>query len=189
MCRSARKVKGMTLHQLSQVTGIDISVISKIERGKRRATPEQINLLGKTLNLNISALLNQWKAEKLYLAEEETLQVLSDFDVSYQRNTSNNSESFFPGLIRALREDGRVARAYLFGSRARNQAKPTSDIDLMIEFNQTKTYSMFDLMDLAHKLSLATGKQVDLVEMDMLKTHALALASDDLILIYSGNGY
>ena len=37
--RAARVLRGLTLANLSELTGLDISLISRIERGQRRLTP------------------------------------------------------------------------------------------------------------------------------------------------------
>jgi len=56
-----------------------------------------------------------------------------------------------------------VVFAGLFGSYAKKNARPDSDVDLMIEFGNKNKYSLFDLggikMDLENKLK----KKVDLV--------------------------
>lgn len=49
----------------------------------------------------------------------------------------------------------------LFGSYVRGEQKKTSDIDLLIDFEQTPT--LFELMDLEEELEEILQKQVDLV--------------------------
>jgi predicted nucleotidyltransferase len=54
-----------------------------------------------------------------------------------------------------------VECAYLFGSYARGEAKPTSDIDLLIDTNITG----LDLLNLIDELRTALYKKIDLLRM------------------------
>ena len=49
----------------------------------------------------------------------------------------------------------------MFGSVARGEARPDSDVDLLIELPGDR--DMFDLMDLEEKLGAALGRKVDTV--------------------------
>jgi predicted nucleotidyltransferase len=55
----------------------------------------------------------------------------------------------------------------LFGSAVRGEAKPTSDIDILVEFN--KPIGLFSFIRLQHRLSEILGRQVDLVTQEALK--------------------
>ena len=66
-------------------------------------------------------------------------------------------------LVRAHR--GR--RAYLFGSVARDEAGPESDVDVLIEFEAGS--SLFDLMHLEDELRTLLGASVDVVSIGGLR--------------------
>jgi uncharacterized protein len=51
--------------------------------------------------------------------------------------------------------------AYLFGSLARGEGSPTSDVDLLVEFEVGS--SLFDVMHLESELSELLGAPVDVV--------------------------
>lgn len=65
-----------------------------------------------------------------------------------------------------------VSRAYLFGSYARGEALPDSDIDLRIDGGKIR--SMFGLGGLYHDLTEALKKPVDLVTTKALNHQANA---------------
>ena len=65
-----------------------------------------------------------------------------------------------------------VSRAYLFGSYARGEALPESDIDLRIDGGQIR--SMFGLGGLYSDLTDALHKPVDLVTTEALNHHVNA---------------
>lgn len=58
----------------------------------------------------------------------------------------------------------------LFGSVARNEAKPDSDIDLLIEFYPDKSPRGLAFFDVQYHLEKILGKNVDLVQPNYLKS-------------------
>jgi uncharacterized protein len=55
----------------------------------------------------------------------------------------------------------------IFGSVARNEANPESDIDILVEFSEPPTFDCY--MDLKFYLEDRLGRTVDLVSQKMLK--------------------
>lgn len=66
-----------------------------------------------------------------------------------------------------IRERFGVTRLALFGSRARGDAKPDSDIDLLVEFKGHATFDSY--MDLKFYLEELLRKPIDLVTTDGLR--------------------
>ena len=62
-----------------------------------------------------------------------------------------------------------VGRIGLFGSLARGEQKPGSDIDLLVEFN--RPIGLFKFVELEGRLSKMLGAKVDLVTRNALKPH------------------
>ncbi len=60
------------------------------------------------------------------------------------------------GLEPKLRADG-VTSLALFGSRARGDNRPDSDIDLLIEVEPARKFSLIDLVRVAHDVEDETG--------------------------------
>lgn len=71
-------------------------------------------------------------------------------------NISYIKEKTVPALKRAG-----VLKSALFGSFARGEAGPESDVDLLVEFPDDKT--ILDLIELQDTLALVLGKKVDIV--------------------------
>jgi len=57
----------------------------------------------------------------------------------------------------------------VFGSSIRNDFKPDSDIDLLIEFSDSSQISLFDLLDIQEYFEKLTKRPVDVVEPGGLK--------------------
>ena len=68
----------------------------------------------------------------------------------------------------ALRAAG-VIRLSLFGSTARGDARPDSDVDLLAVFDSSRRISLLDMAGIEIKLSTMLGCHVDLIEEGTLK--------------------
>jgi hypothetical protein len=62
-------------------------------------------------------------------------------------------------------------RIGIFGSYARREETPNSDIDILVKFKET--LSLLDLAKIHRELSLILGKEVDLVTESSLKNERL----------------
>lgn len=65
LIREKREQKGFLLRDISTQIGVDTAILSKIERGERRATKEQISKLADILEIERSLILTQYLSEKI----------------------------------------------------------------------------------------------------------------------------
>ena len=72
-----------------------------------------------------------------------------------------------------------VKRLALFGSRARGDANPASDFDLLVEFSVPVTFDLF--FDLKYFLEDQLGGPVDLVTLESLKPSLRPYVEKDLV--------
>jgi len=72
-----------------------------------------------------------------------------------------------------------VEHLSLFGSVARNEAKPNSDIDLLVEFEQPATFDRY--MDLKFFLEDALHTKVDIVTNDALRSQLRPFIEKEII--------
>ncbi|HAF30583.1 MAG TPA: transcriptional regulator [Bacteroidales bacterium] len=74
LIRGKREQKGLLLRHVSAQLDIDMAILSKIERGERKATKEQISKLADILEMDKDFLLIQYLSEKiLYEIQNEEL--------------------------------------------------------------------------------------------------------------------
>jgi HTH-type transcriptional regulator, competence development regulator len=74
LIRNKREKKGLLLRHVSAQLDIDTAILSKIERGERKATREQIIKLADILEIDKESLLVQFLSEKiLYEIQHEDL--------------------------------------------------------------------------------------------------------------------
>lgn len=187
--RKLRGDKEIPLRTVAAFLDIDQAILSKIERGQRKPTREQVLKLAEYFKVKENDLLVAWLSDKvLYAVEDEevALQALqmAEEEVDYITKPKVSKNSIIDSIRYVLKNDGRVARAWLFGSYARGEEKLNSDVDIMVELNNKKNYSMFDILDISFLLENEIKQKIDLVEKGCLKDFALQTATSDLIKIY-----
>jgi predicted nucleotidyltransferase len=84
-----------------------------------------------------------------------------------------------PALTRAG-----VSHLAVFGSRARDQASPSSDLDVLVEVNDGAKFSLFDLVGVEHLLSAATGIKVNALMRRSLDQDFRAGSEPDVVEIF-----
>lgn len=65
-----------------------------------------------------------------------------------------------------------VTRLALFGSTARGDSRADSDVDVMVDIDEHRKFSLIDLSELRLFLCDILGREVDLVEREGLKPYA-----------------
>ena len=77
-----------------------------------------------------------------------------------------------------------VTRAWLFGSFARGEETPESDVDILVEYDKNAKISLLTISHMMGELEKSTGRRVDLIEDGCLLPFATASANRDKKLIY-----
>ena len=80
--------------------------------------------------------------------------------------------------VMAIAARHHASRVRLFGSVARGEDKPDSDIDLLVDFEQES--SLFDLMRLSRELEELLGRAVDVVSVGGLKSRDRAILAESV---------
>ena len=187
--KQSRKTRGLSLKEVSKMVGVDIALLSKIERGIRPGTKEQINKLANCYDLDIDGLLDLWLSEKIVHKlkdEKNALDALNlaEAEVNYRTNTERSVLYLKVLLQKVFKSDPRVQMAWIFGSYSRSEEDCSSDIDIMIRVDEFSNFSIFDLADLQHKCQLRTSKQVDLVVEGSLDSTVAETVIPNMIPIY-----
>ena len=64
--RKQRSERGLTLKNVSDILKIDQAILSKVERGQRRLTRDQVTELAHYFKIDEENLLVEWLSEKLF---------------------------------------------------------------------------------------------------------------------------
>ena len=112
------------------------------------------------------------------------LNTTTDADILAKLDETSNRQGYVKDLVRAdIKGKGtvlsfdairlmiipiikkyKIKKAYLFGSYARSEAKPDSDLDFLIEGGECKTIA--DYLKLSEQLSQKFGKNVDVISVE-----------------------
>jgi predicted nucleotidyltransferase len=71
-------------------------------------------------------------------------------------------------VIAAICKKYSITELSIFGSSIRDDFSKTSDIDILVSFNNSKI-NLFDIMDLENEFSKLLNREVDIVEKESLK--------------------
>lgn len=80
--------------------------------------------------------------------------------------------------------DEPVNKAWLFGSFARMEERPDSDIDILVDLDHTVPMGLLQYVGMANALENITGRKIDLVAEGSLKPFAKDRIKHDKVLIY-----
>ena len=92
-----------------------------------------------------------------------------------------NSSERNKKLVSFLTKHG-ARKIGLFGSVARGEERPDSDIDILVEFNEIK--SLFEMVGIELDLADILGKKIDLVTEGSLSPYIKDKVMKDLVVIY-----
>jgi predicted nucleotidyltransferase len=187
--RRLRVEKKLPLRKVASWVDVDVAILSKMERGERRLTKAMVQKLAKLYEYDVDELLVLYLRDKvLYEVGDDHLALkalhVAERAVSYKSAITGGKANMVSAIKNVLKKDGRVERAWLFGSVARGEGGPDSDVDIMVELNKKKMYSLFDLADIAFRMEQVINRKVDLVEKGYLKNFALESAQNEWVKIY-----
>lgn len=84
-------------------------------------------------------------------------------------------------IIPVLQSHG-VKSIAIFGSYARGENRPDSDLDVLVEFSSQKT--LFDLIGIEQELSEMLGIKVDMLTENAISPYLINSIKQELVLIY-----
>ncbi|MBV5349102.1 XRE family transcriptional regulator [bacterium] len=187
--RKLREENKLPLRTVAAYLDIDQAILSKMERGQRRASREQVVKLAQYFRVNESDLLVSWLADKLVyeIADEQVaLKALqaAEAQVAYQSYQKTDQKTIINSIVKYFEKTDYVSRAWLFGSFARGEDDYLSDIDVMIDVPDNKNFSLFDLVEIQYQLEKLIQKKVDLVMKHGIKPQIMERILPDLRMIY-----
>ena len=77
-----------------------------------------------------------------------------------------------------------VTRLAVFGSRARGDARPDSDLDILVNSTSRGETPSFDLFKVQHLIEDVTGVSTQVSMRDMLEPRMLERIADDLVEVF-----
>lgn len=187
--RRLRQEKGEPLRKVAAYLDIDQAVLSKIERGHRKATRKQVEKLAGYFGANKKEMLVAWLSDRiLYEVREEELAEealkLAEEHVRYLRTPEISMKQLKNAVEKVLNKHPVIKKVWVFGSFARGEENYKSDIDLMIEEIPNEKFSYFDLTDIQHQLEIALQRKIDIGFASHLREPAAENIRQEAQLIY-----
>lgn len=187
--RELRIGKGDPLRKVAAFLDIDQAILSKIETGKRTASRENVLKLEEYFSVAPGALLVIWLSEKIVTelgGEELALEAISlaEKKIGYSLSPPVTKDFVIRKVRDYFRQNNNVKRAWLFGSFARGDHDPDSDVDLLVQVPEKKYLTLFDLAEIKQQLENLIRLKVDVVMKSAVKPEILERITPELILIY-----
>ncbi|MCD4773931.1 MAG: nucleotidyltransferase domain-containing protein [Bacteroidales bacterium] len=189
LIRSLRKKEGFPLRKVAAFLDIDQAILSKIERGQRKLSKEQVIKLAGFFNYNEKEMLITFLSDRIIYeigSEDyaiESLKVAEEKIEYFSRIKLSRSE-IIEKIKNYFINERKILKAWLFGSFARGDDDYKSDIDLMIQVKDDSGFSLFDLAEIQYQLEKNIPYKIDVVMRGGIKPNIMDRIKKDLELIY-----
>ena len=163
--RKLREEQELPLRTVAAFLDIDQAILSKMERGHRKPNREQVIKLASYFKVKENDLLVAWLSDKLvYELEDEevalkALQVAEE-KISYITFKKTDKKQLLQQIKNGIKKFPQIEKAWIYGSFARNDDGPKSDIDIALQTGKKFTY--FDLAEVQHELESITSAKLRL---------------------------
>ncbi|MEQ9099072.1 MAG: nucleotidyltransferase domain-containing protein [Imperialibacter sp.] len=187
--KKSREEANIPLRKVAAFLDIDQAVLSKIERGQRKPKRELVEKLAEFFNTNKEKLLIAWLSDKvLYEVQDDDLALkalhAAEDQVLYRAAEKSERSQTISKLKSVMRAFSQIDRAWIFGSFARADDGPQSDIDVLIDVPQEIKFTLFDIAEIREQLEKAVGKKVDVVMLNGIRPALKKSIENEMQLIY-----
>jgi predicted nucleotidyltransferase len=188
--RRLRNEKKLPLRKVAALADIDVAILSKMERGERKLSKDVVLKLAEIYDYDPDELVIMYLSEKiLYEIGDEELALkgllAAEGEVRYRTRPAELPRDEVISKFRAYFETQLWAsKAWLFGSLARGENTPDSDIDICIDVPAGVIFSLGDLAEIQEQLQNTSNKKVDVVMLEGLRPAMKARIEKEMILFY-----
>ena len=187
LIRALREKEGYPLRKVAAFLDIDQAILSKIERGQRKLSKEQVIKLAGFFNYNEKEMLINFLSDRIIYEignedyAKEALKAAEE-KIEYEVFKTLDRSKIIKQIVSKLRQFSKVSSAWIYGSFSREDDGPKSDIDLAVKTD--KGFSYFDLAEIQYQLENEVSRKIDVGFIDSFKPHILKNVEPDLKLIY-----
>jgi len=187
LIRSLRIKEGHPLRKVAAFLDIDQAILSKIERGQRKLTKEQVIKLADFFNYNEKEMLITFLSDRIIneigneAYAKEALKVAEE-KIEYEAYKLLDKNKIIKQIKNQLKQFSKVSSAWIYGSFSREDDKPGSDIDIAVKTDDD--FSYFDLAEIQYQLENEVNRKIDVGFIDSIKPYIKKNIEPDLKLIY-----
>lgn len=187
LIRQLRIEKGYPLRKVAAFLDIDQAILSKMERGYRKIKKEQVIKLAKFFKYDEKEMLKIYLSDKILYEireDENALEALkiAESVLEYRATISIDKTRIIKQITGVMNKHPEIINAWIYGSFARNEDRPGSDIDIAVKTDGG--FSYFDLAGIQHELEELLSRKVDVGFIDSFKSRILENVKQDMIKIY-----
>lgn len=187
LIRTLREKEGFPLRKLAAFLDIDQAVLSKIERGQRKFSREQVIKLSQFFNYDQKEMLIAFLSDRIIseIGDEEFAKealIVAEEKIEYQVYKTLDREKILIAIKNTLKQFSKISKAWIFGSFSREDDNQKSDIDIAISADEG--FSYFDLAEIQYQIEKDIKRKVDIGFIGAFKTHIIKNIENDLKLIY-----
>lgn len=185
--KKLREEKKLPLRTVAAFLDIDQAILSKIERGQRKPSRDQVVKLAGYFQVMENDLVVAWLSDKLvYDLEDEEVALralkMAEEKVAYIAFKKIDRNELLRQLKKGIKKFRQIEKAWIYGSFARGDDGPKSDVDIALQTTSTFTY--FDLAEVQYQLENTINRKVDVGFIDSFKPYIFEHVKADLKLIY-----
>ncbi|MFH1298179.1 MAG: nucleotidyltransferase domain-containing protein [Bacteroidota bacterium] len=185
--RRYRTEQKLPLRAVAAFLDIDQAILSKIETGTRRAARNQVLKLAEFFEIDSTDLLVTWLSDNLvYELQDEDLALkaleLAEEVIAYKEFKKVDRQKLINLIKEEIRKFPAIEKAWIYGSFAKGDDGPKSDIDIAIKTSEDFTY--FDLAEVQHQLESIVDRKIDVGFIDSFKPYVFDHVKSDLKVIY-----
>lgn len=187
LIRTLRENEGCPLRKVAAFLDIDQAILSKIERGQRKFTKEQVIKLADFFNYSEKEMLIIFLSDRILYEigddayAKEALKVAEE-KIEYKAFKTLDRSKIIKEIVNKLKKFSKVSNAWIYGSFSREDDRPGSDIDIAVKTDEG--FSYFDLAEIQYQLENEVNRKVDVGFIDSFKPHIFKNVEPDLKLIY-----
>lgn len=136
--RKLREERKLPLRTVAAFLDIDQAILSKIERGHRRPTRHMVIKLAGYFKVKENDFLVAWLSDKVaYELEDEEVALkalqMAEEKVAYVSFKKIYRKEILRQLKNGIKKFPQIEKAWIYGSFARNNDGPKSDIDIALK--------------------------------------------------------
>jgi predicted nucleotidyltransferase len=187
LIKKLRLEKKLPLRAVSSYLAVDQAILSKIERGQRKASRELIPKLALYYGANEDDLMVAWLSDRI-VCEVKTEKMglkalqLAEDQIKYLTFINSDRTVLKSQIATAISKFAGISQAWIYGSFSRGDDRPGSDIDIAVRADEK--FSYFDLAEVQNQLEKLIERKVDIGFMDAFKPYIYDHVKPDLKLIY-----
>lgn len=187
--RGLREEARLPLRKVAAFMDIDQAILSKMERGQRKASRELVLRFAGYFKVKEEDLLVLWLSDKiLYDLGDDALAMkalkVAEEQMEYRIFRNIDRNLLIADIKEILKGFEAVGKAWIFGSFSRKDDNPKSDIDILIDVPQDKSFTFFDIAEIKERIEKKINRSADIVMLSAIKPQVKKRIGGDLQLIY-----